>query len=361
LNEGVAVQVSAPKSAKEAPSAARTVSFDAIFIFLSRYREASIAVVAILIAGYFQFRNSTFLTTSELSVVLRDTGAIGMLAAGEVLVMITGEIDLSVGSTYALAPYLMIDMTTNWNVSFWITGPLAILIGIGVGLINGAITVKLRIPSLITTLGTLFLLQGLTVSIANSQPINMLSQEPFNEIFGENLLGPLDPFFSWHTVTGFTPFLWAVLVAGTITLILTRTRFGLHTIATGSNLLGATEIGVRTDRIKIMNFMILGGLAAFIGIINAVQYGSADPSGGGSALTLQAIAAAVIGGTSLFGGSGTAIGAVIGAFVVATLNNGLVLLGAQATQSDIYLGAAIVGAMVLNVRVSALRGRRKRG
>ncbi|HVA91812.1 MAG TPA: ABC transporter permease, partial [Chloroflexota bacterium] len=79
------------------------------------------------------------------------------------------------------------------------------------------------------------------------------------------------------------------------------------------------------------------------------------------ALTLQAIAAAVIGGTSLFGGSGTAIGALIGAFVVATLNNGLVLLGAQATQSDIYLGAAIVGAMVLNVRVSALRGRRKRG
>jgi simple sugar transport system permease protein len=116
---------------------------------------------------------------------------------------------------------------------------------------------------------------------------------------------------------------------------------------------------VRTDRIKVYNFMIAGGLAAFAGIVNTTQFASADPLAGGPFLTLQAIAAAVIGGTSLLGGSGTVIGALIGAFVVATLNNGLVMMGAQATVSDIYLGAAIVLAMILNVQVDRMRARRR--
>ncbi|HEY8282863.1 MAG TPA: ABC transporter permease [Chloroflexota bacterium] len=331
-----------------------------LLIFLSRYREASIAAVAILLAAYFQFRNTTFLSSAEMSVVLRDTGRIGLIAAAEVFVMITGEIDLSVGSTFALIPYLMITMTNDWGLPLFITALIGILIGIAIGFINGVITVKLRVPSLITTLGTLFLLGGIAITIANSQPIQTPMQEPFNRIFGENLYGPLDSFWSWVAITGYTPFLWALGVVLVLTLVLLKTRFGLHTVSTGSNLLGAREIGVRTDQIKIANFMLASGLAALAGIINAVQYGSADPIAGGPSLTLQAIAAAVIGGTSLFGGSGTAIGALIGAFVVASLNNGLVLLGAQATQSDMYLGAAIVGAMILNVRVNAMRLRRRR-
>jgi simple sugar transport system permease protein len=346
--------------AQEALASPLARGSESLLVILSRYREASIAVVAILIVAFFQFRNSTFLTTQELSVVLRDTGRIGFIAAAEVLLMITGEIDLSVGSTFALAPYVMGLMTTFWGVPLPISALVAALIGVVVGLANGVITVRFHVPSLITTLGTFFLLAGLAVTIANSQPIQTPVQEPFNQIFGENLFSPTDPLFSWHGLTAFTPFLWALLVVGVTTLVLTRTTFGLHTIATGSNLLGSREIGVRTDRIKIYNFMIVGGIAAASGIINAVQYGSADPIAGGPTLTLQAIAAAVIGGTSLFGGSGTTIGALIGAFVVATLNNGLVLIGAQATQSDIYLGAAIVVAMILNVRVSNLRARRRR-
>ncbi len=130
-------------------------------------------------------------------------------------------------------------------------------------------------------------------------------------------------------------------------------------MATGSNLTGAREIGIRTDRIKIYNFMIAGGCAAFAGIVNTAQFASADPQAGSPTLTLQAIAAAVIGGTSLLGGSGTVVGALIGAFVVASLNNGLVMVGAQATVSDIYLGAAIIAAMILSVQVDRLRTRRR--
>ena len=330
-----------------------------VLVLLSRYREASIAVVALVLVVYFQLGNGAFLSSQELSVVLRDTGRYGMIAVAEVMLMITGEIDLSVGSTFSLAPYIMVLLSISFGAPLAISAVTGILVGVVIGVVNGIITVRFRVPSLITTVGTFFLLQGVVVSIYNSQPIVAPVQEPFNEIFGENLFGPADPVWSWHGLTAFTPFLWTVLVVLVMQVVLNRTTFGLHTIATGSNIIGAREIGVRTDRIKVYNFMIAGGLAAAAGIVNTTQFASADPLAGGPFLTLQAIAAAVIGGTSLLGGSGTVIGALLGAFVVATLNNGLVMMGAQATVSDIYLGAAIVLAMILNVQVDRMRARRR--
>jgi simple sugar transport system permease protein len=329
-------------------------------VLLSRYREASIAVVAVILVIYFQFgSDGQFLTSQSLSVVLRDTARLGLIAVAEVMLMITGEIDLSVSSTFSLAPYVMVLMTNGWGLPLPVSAAISLAIGVLIGVLNGVITVAFRVPSLITTVGTLFLFQGVVVWINDSQPIIAPEQEPFNAIFGLSLFGPNDSLLSWHGLTAFTPFLWTVLFVGIIALVLNRTTFGLHTIATGSNIIGAREIGVRTDRIKVYNFMIAGGLAAFAGIVNTIQFSSADPQAGSPFLTLQAIAAAVIGGTSLLGGSGTAIGSLIGAFVVATLNNGLVMVGAQATVSDIYLGAAILLAMILNIQVNRLRARRR--
>jgi simple sugar transport system permease protein len=335
-------------------------AFERALVIVSRYKEASIAVVALVLAIYFQVgSNGEFLSSQELSVVLRDTGRFGLIAVAEVMLMITGEIDLSVGSTFSLAPYVMVLMTIGSGVPLIVSAIAGVLLGVLIGLLNGIITVRFRVPSLITTVGTFFLLQGVVVSIYNSQPIVAPVQEPFNEIFGENLYSPTDSLWSWHGLTAFTPFLWTLLVVLAMALVLNRTTFGLHTIATGSNIVGAREIGVRTDRIKVYNFMIAGAFAAAAGIVNTVQFASADPLAGGPFLTLQAIAAAVIGGTSLLGGSGTPIGSLLGAFVVATLNNGLVMMGAQATVSDIYLGTAIVLAMILNVQVDRMRARRR--
>lgn len=331
-----------------------------MLVVLSRYREASIAVVAVVLVIYFQIgTNGAFLSAQELSVVLRDTGRFGLIAVAEVMLMITGEIDLSVGSTFSLGPYVMVLMSIGWGVPLAVSAVAGIVLGVLVGVVNGVITVRFRVPSLITTVGTLFLVQGIVVTIYNSQPIVAPVQEPFSEMFGQNLYASTDSVLSWHGLTAFTPFLWTVVVVLVMAVVLSRTTFGLHTIATGSNIVGAREIGVRTDRIKVYNFMIAGGLAAAAGIINTAQFASADPLAGSPFLTLQAIAAAVIGGTSLLGGSGTPIGSLIGAFVVATLNNGLVMMGAQATVSDIYLGAAIVLAMMLNVQVDRLRARRR--
>ncbi len=352
-------QVSTPVSTPQSPGQASAGGLERVLVFLSRYREASILSVAIVLTAFFEIRNTTFLTSAELSVVLRDTGRIGFISAAMVMVMITGEIDLSVGSTFSLAPYVMIMLATINGFSLWLAAAIAILIGVTIGLVNGLITIKFHLPSLITTLGTFFLLNGITISIGNSIPLDNPIQEPFNKIFGENLYGPNTPFFSWLTITGYSPFIWAVAVVLVLTVVLFNTRFGLHTTATGSNLLAASEIGVRSDRIKVYNFMIVGAAAAGAGIINCIQYSAADPLAGGPNLTLQVIGAAVIGGTSLFGGVGTAIGALIGSYVVASLNDGLVLLGAQATQSDIYLGAAIIGAMILSVWVNTARERRR--
>ena len=338
-----------------------TSTLERLLTVLSRYREASIAVIAVALVIYFQFGSSgEFLSAQFMAVVLRDTGRLGLIAVAEVMLMITGEIDLSVSSTFALAPYVMALMSVAWGVPLAVGAAVGVALGVLVGAVNGIITVHFRVPSLITTVGTLFLLQGIVVSIYNSQPIVTPVQEPFNAIFGESLYDPrADSLWSWHSLTAFTPMLWTVLIVASMALVLNRTTFGLHTVATGSNIIGAREIGVRTDRIKVYNFMIAGGCAAVAGVINTCQFASADPAAGGPFLTLQAIAAAVIGGTSLLGGSGTAIGSLIGAFVVATLNNGLVMMGAQATVSDIYLGAGILAAMILNVQVDRLRTRRR--
>lgn len=330
-------------------------------VLLSRYREASIAAVALILVIYFQIGSGEqFLTSQFLSVVLRDTGRLGFIAVAEVMLMITGEIDLSVSGTFSISPYIMALMSVVWGVPLPVGAIVGVALGVLIGFVNGIITVRFRVPSLITTVGTLFFLQGIVVSIYNSQPIVAPAQEPFNAIFGESLYDPSDSLLSLHGLSAFTPFLWSVLVVAAMALVLNRTTFGLHTIATGSNLVGAQEIGIRTDRIKVYNFMIAGACAAFAGIINTAQFSSADPQAGSPFLTLQAIAAAVIGGTSLLGGSGTIVGALIGAFVVATLNNGLVMIGAQATVSDIYLGAAIIAAMILNIQVDRLRTRRLR-
>jgi simple sugar transport system permease protein len=349
----------ASESQTETPARGRQW-IEAALAIIARHREASIATVAIVLVTYIQLNNSVFLTSPLMSVVLRDTSRIGMISMGIVLVMITGEIDLSPGAVFAMAPFLMIRMNIDLGWPLFLGMPIAILIGVGVGFFNGFITVKLRVPALITTLGTYFLLTGFTVSFAHSQPIRMPVRQPFNLIFGQNRYGPLDKLFSWDGLTGFTPFIWTLAIALILTLVLTRTVFGLHVISTGSNLLAAKEIGVRTDRIKITTFMILSGLAALAGLITSTISGSADPLSGGAVLTLYAIAAAVIGGTALTGGSGTVIGALIGAFVIACLTNGLVLLGVQATESNFFLGLAILAAMILSVQVDAVRVRRKR-
>ena len=336
--------------AEPAPKGPGKASFSSIVRIASRYPETGIALVAIIIAVVFEILNGAFLTT-EVPVLLASTAQYGFLAVGEALLMITGEIDLSAAKIYSTTPFIAYWITTA-GVPFPIAIVLALVAAGVIGWVNGLITVRLGVPSLIATLGMLFLLNGATLTLSHSQPV--ATPPSFLNVAlgsGQQAVGGLGPY---------APFGWLLAVVFAFTVVLRRTRFGLHTIAVGSNLLGAREIGIRTQKTKILNFVIMAVLAGFAGIVESCASGSIDPSAGDNTLTLYAIAAAVIGGTSLFGGSGTVLGALLGAVVVASLNDGLPLVGAHAGFSDVPLGLAIVGAMVLNIKLKAIALRNRR-
>ena len=194
-------------------------------------------------------------------------------------------------------------------------------------MINGLITVYLGVSSLITTLGMFFLLAGLNVTLTGGFPATTPETSPITQVLGE---------YSWSGT------IWALIIVAVLQLVLSRTRWGLHTYATGGNPLGAREAGVSIARIKIGNFILCGVLGGFVGIIEAFRINSIDPLAGGPDIVLLCIAAAVIGGTALLGGVGTVTGAFLGALVLTILRNGFTLQGISAYTYNIILGVAIL-------------------
>jgi simple sugar transport system permease protein len=306
--------------------------------FLVR-REASILLVAIALTIYFQSSNSDFLTEGNLRTLAQFIAATAIIAAGEVMLMILGEIDLSVGQVFALAAFVM-TFAMDAGLPLVPAIIVAIIVGALIGLINGVVTVVFRVPSFITTLGTLFLINGFTLTISNGTPRETPEQSGLTNILGGS---------------PYAGIVWALLIVAAVQFLLRQTRWGLHTIATGGNPLGAEEAGIRTARIRIGNFMLCSSLAAFTGILEAIRISSVDPLAGGTNIMFAAIAAAVIGGTALAGGAGTVLGAAIGAIVLAILRNGFTLQGVNAFTFDLILGVAILISMILNVYLGRLR------
>lgn len=304
-----------------------------------KWREASILIAGCLLVIYFQITTSVFLSGDNIATLTQFAGATAVMAAGEVMVLICGELDLSVGMVYALAPFLMY-FAHQAGMPPIIAVILALIGCALVGLINGLITVLLKVPSFVTTLGTLFLISGFTLTISGGFPVQPTAGPTFTAVFGGSALAEVA---------------WAIGIAVILQFILTKTRWGLHTIATGGNLQGATEVGIKVNRIKVRNFMLCSVLGGFAGVLDAFRIGSIDPLAGGTEIMFMAIASAVIGGTLLTGGLGTIIGALFGAFVLAILNDGFTLSGVSAYTFHMILGAAILITMVINVRLSQLR------
>jgi len=200
--------------------------------------------------------------------------------------------------------------------------------------------VALEIPSFITTLGTLFLINGLTLTISGGFPVAPKAGPLVANIFGGNAISQI---------------LWAIALTLIFQFALVKTRWGMHTIATGGNLVGAKEVGVKTGFIKIGNFVICSVLGGLAGTLDCFRIGSIDPLAGGTDIMFYAIASAVIGGTLLTGGSGTIFGAFLGAVVIGILKDGFTLSGASAYTFDMILGGAILVTMLINVQLSRLR------
>ena len=289
---------------------------------------------------YFSFRTNAFFGRENFQVIAEFSAPIAIIAAGEVMLLICGEIDLSAGNVYAFSAWIFYFAKTDWGFPIWVAVIAGVLAGSLVGLTNGLITVVVGVPSFITTLGMIFLLNGLTLIISGAFPVETPGGHTFFRFFGGS------PYSTLY---------WALGVIIVMTILLNRTRWGLRTLATGGNLVGASESGVNVRGIKIGNFIICSTLGALAGILEGVRLTSIQPLQGGTSIMFYAVAAAVIGGTSLFGGSGTIIGAALGVGVLAVLNLGFTLQGISAYTFDLVLGIAIIVSMAFNVTLERVR------
>ena len=188
---------------------------------------------------------------------------------------------------------------------------------------NGVVTLLLRVPSFVTTLGTLFLVNGFTLTISHGTPVTPPGGAVLAQVMG-----------AW----GYSEILWALLVVVVLHVVLRHTRWGLHTIAAGANETGAREAGIHVTRLKIGNFVLTRRAGGIDRLLEAFRIGSIDPQAGGNQIMFLAVAAGVIGGTPLAGGSGTIIGGLIGALVLGVLNDGFTLIGINAFMFNIILG-----------------------
>lgn len=307
----------------------------------AQQREATVFVVAVLLSIYFWRSSSAFLTKDNIVNLSQITAPVAIIAVGEVLLLICGEIDLSVGFVLGFSAFLMHYMIDFWSVPVIPAILLSLLFGVAAGWANGAITVYLQVPSFITTLGTGFILWGLMLTTSNAYPANIPAKaEGIGHWIGT---------FAWAEIS------WAIIFVVIFQIVLSRTRWGLHTVAVGGNLQGASEAGISVAKIKIVSFMITGFMGAFVGLQTAFQTNTIDPSNASYTPMFYAIAGAVIGGTALAGGSGTIVGAFLGAFVLSVLTDGFNLIGISANPVNIIFGAAILVAMIANVQLARLR------
>jgi simple sugar transport system permease protein len=330
-------------------------------------REGSIIVVTILAAIYFSLRTSHFFSHANFITLLPYFAPFAILAVGEVMLMVAGEIDLSIGSVYLFAPFMFYEFNqAGLGLVLCLIG--ALLVSAVVGVINGVITEVFGVSSFITTLGMLLGLGGLTLIISHAAPVEMPGAAVTSHIVqthhivnGQDIVLPdrvntTGRFANIFGAGQYSEFIWAVVIVAAVQVLLTLTRWGMYTIAVGGNKHAAAEAGVKVRSVVIRNFVLCSVFAGLVGVLEATRAGSVTPDTAGASETMfRAVSAAVIGGTLLVGGQGTAIGAFVGALFLGILRDGLTLAGVNADYLDFILGVAILVAMIINVYVGRVR------
>jgi len=277
-------------------------------------------------------RDQGFLSGNNLLNILRQTATITVMAVGMTYAISAAEIDLSVGSVAGLSSVAAAMTISRWGIIPGILAGLAV--GVVIGSINGSLVSLLGIPSFLVTLGMLGIAVGAAQWITNSAPVPILNDN-FNFIFGSGNIGPVPTVVIWSAV---------FVIVGAV--VLARTKFGRQVLATGGNRTAADYTGINTKRVKFQVLLISAVVASVAGMFYAgrlesgrFQWGSGDE--------LSAIAAVILGGTSLFGGSGTVVGTLIGALLIGLINNGLILAGLDSSQQQVVRGAIIILAVAL--------------
>lgn len=293
-----------------------------------------IVLVVVFIFFSIILRNKGFLTTGNLLNILRQTAMVSVMAVAGVFVLGAGQIDLTVGSTAAMSAMLaaLVLQSTN-NIVFAVIAGVGF--GVGVGAVNGLLVTRLALPSFLATLGMMQVVRGAAMWITNTAAVPITNTR-FNNIFGTGYVGPVSVLILWTI---------AFYVVGYI--VFNKTPFGRYTLATGGNEMAAGYSGIKVKRIKMYIFMISGALSAFAGIMYAGRMQSGRYSfGDGDEMSV--IAAVVLGGAAMSGGTGSVIGALAGSLLMGIISNALVLAGLSSAQQKLINGAIIIFAVALS-------------
>ncbi|HEX7952884.1 MAG TPA: ABC transporter permease, partial [Burkholderiales bacterium] len=286
--------------------------------------------------------------TDNMVGILQATAVNGVLAVACTFVIITGGIDLSVGTLMTFCAVMAGVFLTYWGLPFYLGVAAAIFFGALSGFVSGVLIAKLKIPPFIATLGMMLLLKGLSLVISGTKPIYFNDTPQFPSISQDSLIGYFLPNLPIPNAV-----LILFLVAVISSLILNKTVLGSYTFALGSNEEAVRLSGVNVDRWKIIIYSFSGAICGIAGLLIASRLNSAQPALG-QGYELEAIAAVVIGGTSLSGGAGTILGTIIGAFIMSVLTNGLRILSVAQEWQTVVTGVIII----LAVYADILRKRR---
>jgi simple sugar transport system permease protein len=313
---------------------------------------AAVQIVCV-VAGLLFPDTFRYLLPANIAVVLKSIAPLGIMALGVGILMIAGEYDLSVGATYSflaivsatICNALMGDIQAENASALAPFAGMAVALSCGmlIGLFHAWITLKFNIPSFISTLGGMLLWKGATLLYHGAKALRFKPTEPFATLF-DGSVGLVH-----------ASMIWFLIFAVICYFLLHHHKLGNHFFAVGGNRNAAVAIGINPARTKYIAFAICGFLAAFSGIVAAARVGSIQP-GGGLGMELQAIAACVIGGLALNGGRGSVLGIVLGTALVFTIQDVLLLLQAPAFYFEMFVGALIVIAVVLNTAMRRARG-----
>jgi ribose transport system permease protein len=300
-----------------------------------------IATVALIL--FIGVIHPDFLAWGQLKEIVQNASYVGIIAGGMAFLIAMREIDLSVGSMFGLT-LIAASLFMQHGMNPWLAALLGILLGCGLGLINAILVQFIAIPAIVATLATLSVYRGLAQALSGGEQVTGLPAD--NSFFT----------FLGGDVLGIPTSVWVlVIVAAALTAVLRFTPYGYRVRSIGSNPEAATFSGISIPRVRVQTLVLIGGLCGLSGMLGLAFFISGDPNIG-SGFELTAIAAAVIGGTPLRGGSATVVGAVLGSILLSAVNSGLAYFDVPVNWSSFATGAVILAAVALD---SLIRGRRR--
>lgn len=301
-------------------------------------KQFRLLLVLLLLVVVLTIVSPNFLTVQNLSNVFWSICVVGIMCCGAIYAPITGGIDLSVGSVAALAGIIANYLMNVVGLPLWLSLVITLAVGLLIGLLNGVVVTKFRVPAFIVTMAAMTWLYGIAMVASNGGMITVLQPKEFLVIGGGKLLGLPVPIYIM------------VLFVILSHILLRYTTFGRQVIAVGTNDVTARLSGIDPDRTRIIAYVLSGFTATVAGIVLASLTQQAY-AGASKGIEMEVLTAVVIGGTSLAGGSGSVLGALVGAVMVGFINNGLNLLNTPASYQPIVIGVVILLALILNIGV----------